>query len=64
MELDFVLIEDRPKGVELNLDHDGRVAWIQMSKPREENYSITDLEVLHPILDVLWPGASTGACPL
>jgi len=63
VELNFVFIEDRPDGVELNLDHHSRAGGIQMSKPREENYSITDLEALHLIADVLWLGASTGACP-
>ena len=63
MELNFVFIEDRPDVVELNLDHHSGTAWVQMSKSGEENHPIIDLVALHRIADVLWAGASTGACP-
>src|SRR5207253_1019750 len=46
-ECDFVFIEHLPEGIELDLDHHRRGAWIQMRKPREHKNSIADLELLH-----------------
>jgi hypothetical protein len=46
-KFNFVFIEHRPVGIELNVDNDTGAAMIQMRKPRKDFYTITDLEPLH-----------------